>query len=148
MTDPYVETGSHVAPLDADRPRDERSIGEIMGSLTQDVSQLMRQEVELAKAELKDSSTKAGKGAGFLVGAAVAAILFLVFLSVSAWWGLGNFIPREWSALIVAVIWAIIAGILVAVGRKEFDRIKGLPKTTETVSKIPNALKGQEEANR
>jgi hypothetical protein len=108
----------------------------------------MRQEVALAKAELRESGTRAGKGVGMFAGAAVAGLLFLVFLSVSAWWGLGQFIENQWSALVVAVIWLIVAGVLALVGKKEIDRIRGLPDTTDTLSKVPNALKGQEEANR
>ena len=81
-------------------------------------------------------------------GAAVGGLLFLVFLSVSAWWGLGQFIENQWSALVVAVVWAIVAGILAMVGKKEFERIRGIPQTTDTLGKIPNALKGQEEENR
>ena len=82
------------------------------------------------------------------VGAAVGALLFLVFFSVSAWWGLGQFIGNQWSALIVAVIWAIVAAVLALVGKKEFERIRGLPQTTETLGKVPNAIKGHEEENR
>ena len=48
----------------------------------------------------------------------------------------------------MAVIWAIVAGVLAMVGKKEFDRIRGIPQTTETLSKVPNALKGHEEENR
>ncbi len=127
---------------------DGRSIGELLGDVSANVSTLMRQEVELAKAELRESGTRAGKGVGLFVGAAVAGLLFLVFLSVSAWWGLGQFVKNQWSALIVAVIWLIVAGVLAMVGKKEVDRIRGLPQTTDTLSKVPNALKGHEEANR
>jgi Putative Actinobacterial Holin-X, holin superfamily III len=150
MTDPYLESATTGASaVGPDRLQsDERSIGDIMSSVTRDVSQLMRQEVELAKAEFKQSSTRAGKGAGLLVGAAIAGVLFLVFLSVFVWWLLGNVMPLEWSALIVAVVWAIVAAVLAMVGKKELERIRGLPQTTDTISKIPNALKGQEEANR
>jgi hypothetical protein len=91
---------------------------------------------------------QAGKGVGMYVGAAVAGMLFLVFLSVCVWWALGGLIGRGWSALIVAVVWAIVAAILAVVGKKEFERIRGLPQTAETMSKVPNALKGQEEENR
>ena len=72
----------------------------------------------LAKAELRQSGTRAGKGIGLFAGAAVAGMLFLVFLSVSAWWGLGQYIGNEWSALVVAAVWAIVAVIL-ALGRQE-----------------------------
>jgi hypothetical protein len=127
---------------------DGRSIGQILGDVSRDVSTLMRQEVALAKAELRQSGTQAGKGIGMYVGAAVAGMLFLVFLSVCVWWALGGLIGRGWSALIVAVVWAIVAAILAVVGRKEFERIRGLPQTAETMSKVPNALRGQEEENR
>jgi len=127
---------------------DGRSIGEVMGDLTRNVSTLIQQELALAKAELRQSGARAGKGIGLYAGAAVAGVLFLVFLSVSAWWGLGQFIGNEWSALVVAAVWVIIAVILAMVGKKEMERIQGIPKTTETLGKVPNALKGQEEQNR
>jgi tetrahydromethanopterin S-methyltransferase subunit G len=127
---------------------DGRSLGEVMGDLTRNVSTLLQQEVALAKAELSQSGKRAGKGVGLFAGAAIAGILFLVFLSVSAWWGLGQFIGNEWSALIVAAVWVIIAIILALAGKKEMERIRGLPTTAETLSKVPNALKGQEEENR
>jgi hypothetical protein len=127
---------------------DGRSLGEVMGDLTRKVSTLLQQEVALAKAELRQSAAQAGKGIGLYVGAAVAGVLFLVFLSVSAWWGLGQFIGNEWSALVVAAVWVIVAIILALAGKKEMERIRGLPQTTETLGKVPNALKGQEEENR
>lgn len=127
---------------------DGRSIGQILGDVSRDVSTLMRQEVALAKAEARQSAAQAGKGIGILVGAGVAGVLFLVFLSVWAWWELGAQIGRSWSAFIVAAVWAIVAAILLAIGRSEMKRIRGLPTTTDTLGKVPNALKGQEEENR
>jgi len=127
---------------------DGRSLGEVMGDLTRNVSTLLQQEVALAKAEVSQSGKRAGKGIGLFAGAAIAGILFLVFLSVSAWWGLGQFMGNEWSALVVAAIWVIIAIILALAGKKEMERIRGLPQTTETLGEVPNALKGHEEENR
>lgn len=132
-------------PLQA---QDGRSIGEVMSDITDKLSTLLRQEVDLAKAEVRDSGTKAGKGVGLLAGAGVAALLLLVFVSISAWWGLGQFIGNQWSALIVAAVWAIIAVILALAGRAELKRIRGVPRTTETLRQIPNAIKGNEEENR
>src|SRR5829696_1588132 len=134
---------------------DGRSIGQILGDVSRDVSTLMRQEVALAKAEMRQSGQRAGKGIGLYAGAAVAGILFLAFLSLSAAVGLGQFIGEgaqpsgvQWGALIVAVVWAIIAAILAMLARKEMRRIRGLQQTTETLGKVPNALKGHEEENR
>ena len=133
------------SPLQAD---DGRSIGSVLADITANISTLLQQEVALAKAELRQSGTQAGKGIGLLAGAGVAGLLLLVFLSVSALWGLGLYLGNQWSALVVAAVWAIIAAILYFAGKAELKRIRGLPATTETLSKVPPALKGHEEENR
>jgi hypothetical protein len=125
-----------------------RSLGELVGEIASDLSLLMRQEVELAKAEVTESARRAGKGAGMFGGAGVAGHMVLLFLSVAVWWALGTAIGLGWSALIVAGIWAVIAAVLAMMGRKEMSEIRGLNRTAETVKKIPNALKGNEEENR
>ena len=127
---------------------ERRSLGQVLGDVSADLSTLVRQELTLAKAEASQAASRAGKGVGMFAGAAVAGLLLLVFLSASIMWGLGQFIGNQWSALIVAVIWLIVAVVLALAGKKELARIKGLPQTADTVGKIPNALKGQEERNR
>ena len=122
----------------------DRSLGELISEVTQDLSTLMRQELELAKAELQQSAARAGKGAGMLGGAAIAGYFVLLFLSVAVWWAIGSATGLGWSALIVAVIWAIIAAVLATVGRNSLKSIRGIPKTADTVKKIPDALKGNE----
>src|SRR6478736_4748879 len=110
---------------------DNASIGELLGDVTRDLSTLMRQEVDLAKAELKQSATKAGKGTGMLAGAGVGGHFVLLFLSLALMFALGAIMPLGWSALITAVVWAIIAAVLASMGRKELKQIKGLPQTGE-----------------
>ncbi|MBO1751679.1 phage holin family protein [Actinotalea sp. BY-33] len=127
---------------------EQPSLGELLGRISEDVSTLMRQEVALAKAELSESATRAGKGAGMLTGAGVAGHMVLVFLSISLWWGLGHLIDLGWSALVVAVIWGAVAAVLALKGRAEITEIKGAPRTMETAKKIPDALQGHEERNR
>lgn len=78
-------------------------------------------------------------------GAALGAWMALLFLSVALWWGLGDVTGHAWSAVIVGALWAVIAGALAGLGRTEMRKIKGTPKTAETVKQIPDALKGQEE---
>jgi hypothetical protein len=131
--------------LDESPPRSLSNVGEIFADISRDLSTLIRQETELAKAELRDSATKAGKGAGMLGGAAVAGHFVLLFLSITLWWGLGNGIGRAWSALVVAVVWAVIAAVLSSIGRREIKQIKGIPQTTETAREIPDALRGNED---
>ncbi|NUS36335.1 MAG: phage holin family protein [Pseudarthrobacter sp.] len=113
----------------------------MLGDVTRDLSTLMRQEVELAKAEAKQSATRAGKGAGMLAGAGIGGHFVLLFLSLALMFALGALMPLGWAALIVAVIWAIIAAILASIGRKELKEIKGLPQTGQTLSEIPPTLK-------
>jgi hypothetical protein len=122
----------------------EQSIGELFVDVSKDISLLIRQEIELAKAELRESASTAGKGAGELGGAAVAAHLGLVFLSIALWWAIGNSTGRGWAGLIIGVVYLIIAGALAAVGRKDMKAVKGLPQTTGTVKQIPDAMKGNE----
>ena len=100
----------------------------------------MRQEVALAKAEATDSATKAGKGAGLLAGAALAACFVLLFLSAALMWALGSLMPLGWAALIVALLWAAGAAVLALLGKKELDRIKGLQQTRQTIQEIPPTL--------
>jgi hypothetical protein len=121
------------------------SLGDLLSEVTRDISTLMRQEVELAKAELKQSATKAGKGAGLLGGAGYAGLMAVFFLSVALWWALGELVELGWSAVIVAVLWAIIAGILFAIGRNRMKEVQGAPRTVETLKEIPDTLKRNEE---
>lgn len=123
---------------------DDRSLGELISEVTGDLSTLMRQELELAKAELQQSASRAGKGAGMLGGAAVAGYFVLLFASLALWWAIGAATGLGWSALIVAIIWGVIAAVLAVVGRTSLRSVRGIPKTTGTVKKIPDALKGNE----
>lgn len=54
---------------------------------------------------------------------------------------LGELMGFGWSAVVVAVLWGIIAAVLASVGRKELKAIKGLPRTAETLQEIPPTLK-------
>jgi Putative Actinobacterial Holin-X, holin superfamily III len=136
-------------PLGSDHTtQTHASPGELLSTVTKDLSDLVRQEIQLAKAEATQSAKQAGTGAGMLTGAAVAGHFVLLFLSIALWWVIGNATGRSWSALIVTVIWAIIAAILASVGKKNLQKVKGLPQTTDTVKEIPNAVKGHEENNR
>jgi hypothetical protein len=144
MTEVPTGPGSSSTSGAADADTSGRSVGAVLSDVSKDLTTLLRQEIDLAKAEAKQSASRAGKGIGMYAGAAVAGLLFLVFLSVALWWALGHVMDRGWSGLIVAIIWAIIAAILAMIGRSEMRKINGMPETAETVKKIPPALKGQE----
>lgn len=117
------------------------SLGDLLSGVSQDISTLFRQEVELAKAELTESAKRAGKGAGMFGGAGVTALFAVLFLSIAAWWGLGYLVGNAWSALIIAVIYGIVALILFLRGRTAIKSVQGAPKTVDTLKKIPETLK-------
>lgn len=151
MTATPGATSSPQYPSHAPPPsgrHEQASVGELLGEVAADLSTLVRQEIELAKAEVTQSAGRAGKGAGMLAGAGVAGLLALSFLSVASWWALGNSIGRGWSALVVMLIWAIAGAVLASAGRKALQTVGGIPQTTSTVKKIPDAVKGNEGANR
>jgi Putative Actinobacterial Holin-X, holin superfamily III len=132
------------APAEADS---RRSIGELLSDVSQDVTTLLRQEVALAKAEVKQSVASAGKGVGMFAGAGVSGHMVLLFVSIAGWWGVGDGIGRAWAALVVALVWAVIGAVLGLLGRKELQSVGGVPRTTDTLKKIPNAAKGNEETS-
>lgn len=121
------------------------SLGDLLGEVTRDISTLMRQEVTLAKAELKDSAAKSAKGAGLMGAAGYGALMAVFFLSVALWWALGTLIGGGWSGVVVAVVWAIIAAILFVVGRGQFSQVEGAPQTVDTLKEIPETLRRNEE---
>ncbi|WP_125132525.1 phage holin family protein [Microbacterium sp. 10M-3C3] len=121
------------------------SLGDLLGEVTRDLSTLIRQEVELAKAELRQSASRAGKGAGLLGGAGYAALMAVFFLSVALWWALGLLVGLGWSAVIVAVLWGVVALVLFVIGRTQMKKIAGVPQTVDTVKRIPDAVKRNEE---
>jgi hypothetical protein len=128
---------------EAGRPDVEgTSVGQLIGEVTKDLSTLMRQELELAKAEMKAEAKKAGQGAGMFGAAGFAGYMVLLFLSFALWWGLANVMDAGWSALIVAVIWAVIGAVAFVMGRKKFREVNPKPeRTVDTLQQVPDALK-------
>jgi hypothetical protein len=127
----------------------QRSVGELIGEVTNDLSTLMRKEMDLAKAEIKEEVAKTGKAAGMFGGAGFAGYMVALFGSIAAWWGLANVMDEAWAALIVAVVWAVVAAVLFVTGRKTMREVHPKPeRTVSTLKEVPDALKGRKEAQR
>jgi hypothetical protein len=134
--------GSGASRMDVE----DHSVGELMGNVTRDLMTLLRQEIALAKAEVKVEAKKAGKATGMLGGAGFAGYMVLLFLSLALWWALANVMDQGWAALIVAVVWAVTGAVLYASGRRELRAINPTPeRTVETVKQVPQAMKPTEE---
>ncbi|MEV7846140.1 phage holin family protein [Streptomyces cyaneofuscatus] len=88
----------------------------------------------LAKAEVKESATRAGKAAGMLAGSGYAGHLALLMGSLAAVFGLAHVVDLAWAALIVTGFWALLAAVLFVVGRKRLKTVGVKPeRTVETL---------------
>jgi hypothetical protein len=124
--------------------RDNRSLGELFSELAQETSTLVRQEVNLAKTEMSDKASRAGKHVGMLaVGGALAyAGLLAVLAGIIAL--LNNVMPLWASALLVGVVVAVVGYLLVRRGLEALKREDFTPRETiETLKEDQQWAKDQ-----
>ena len=117
----------------------EVSVGELVGQVTTDLSTLMRQELELAKAEIKAEVSKGGKAAGMFGGAGGAGYFAVLFLSLTIMFALAELFgegpgAHALGALVVTVIYGIAAAVLYLRGRREMQQVS--PTPTQTVETL------------
>jgi uncharacterized membrane protein YqjE len=114
---------------------DDRSLGDLLGDITNNLTTLVKDELDLAKTEAKQEAAKAGKGAGLLGGAGVTGHLALLFASLTVMFLLDSWMHTALAALIVTVIWAIVAAVLASRGRKELKQLDPKLETTQRTIK-------------
>lgn len=127
-------SAEYTSTRDDSAPDVDQSLGTLVSHLSSDLSRLMRQELDLAKAELREEATKAGKGVGMLSGAGVAGWMTALFVSLTAMWALDNGMDVTWAALIVTIVWAAVGGVLFAMGRKALRDVN--PKPQQTIDSL------------
>jgi hypothetical protein len=115
--------------------RDERSLGDLFSDLARETSTLVRQEVQLAKAELTQSATEAGRGAALLAAGGLVAYAGLIFVLLAIVYGLIETGMDPWlSALIVGLVVIAIGAVLLLRGRESLKPDNLAPrKTVETL---------------
>ncbi|GKQ40594.1 phage holin family protein [Streptomyces sp. A012304] len=118
------------SPRPPGRDDQDSSVGELLSTVTSDVQQLFRQEVELAKAEIRQEAGKAGKAAGMYGGAGFAGYMVAVLLTLAAMFGLANVMDLGWAALIVTALWAVIGAVLYRKGRERMRTVSPKPEQT------------------
>jgi uncharacterized membrane protein YqjE len=112
----------------------DRPIGDLVKDLSSQTSTLVRQEIELARAELQQKGKLAGKGAGMLGAAAIAALLALGALTAGLIALLDTAMATWVAALIMMALWAIVALVLAKAGQKSLQKATPpAPQTVETV---------------
>ncbi|PZU49235.1 MAG: phage holin family protein [Arsenicicoccus sp.] len=130
----------------------KRSLGQLVSDVSLDVSQIMRGELELAKTEIMQDVSHAGKGAGMFAGAALFGLYGLGLL----WLGLAGVIGiwLGWWAglLIMAGVLFLIAAVLGLIGNSQRQKVNGKPERAireakETVDTVKSAAQGQRRAS-
>ena len=127
----------------------QESVSELIKDLSRDISDLVRQEIELARAEMMEKGKKAGIGAGMVGGAAlmgaaaVGGSMATLIIVLDPW------MPLWLAALITTVLYAAVAAVLALRGRDEL-RQTGTPipeKTKESVKEDIQWAKTRAQSN-
>jgi hypothetical protein len=104
------------------RTDDDRSVGELVNQLSEQTSTLIRQELRLAEAELREKGKRVGIGAGMFGGAGLVALYGVGALVAAAIIGIGTLLEPWIAAVIVGVVLLAVAGVLALTGRKQVER--------------------------
>jgi uncharacterized membrane protein YqjE len=128
----------------------EHGTGELLKELSDHTTTLVRQEIELAKAELGEKGKKAGLGAGMFGGAGLFAVFALAALTTCIIVALDSAMPLWLAALIVAVVYGAIAAVLALQGRNKVQQAgPPLPEqATESVKEDVQWAKTQARSGR
>jgi Flp pilus assembly protein TadB len=127
------------AVAEADR---RPTLVDLARSAAEDGASLVRGEIELAKAEMRQSAQQAGKGAGMLGGAALLGLTAWLLLSFAAAFGLVAAGLPVWAGmLVIAVVYLLVAAVLVLLGRRELTRSKPLERTKADVATLVEQTK-------
>ena len=122
----------------------QQSLGSIVSGITEDLSALVRGEIELAKTEVREQVQVASKGGGMLAGAALFGFLALVFLLLTLAWVLVQLGLPYWAGFgIVTLLLIIITAILGLLGKKRLDEVQakgGLVRTQASIEETKAAL--------
>jgi uncharacterized membrane protein YqjE len=110
----------------------ERSTAELLRRLSQETTTLVKQELELAKAEVAEKGKRAGVGAGMFGGAGLFGVFAFAALTTCIVAALELAMPLWLAALIVAAVYAAIAGVLA---------LRGRSKVQEAVPPLPEQAK-------
>lgn len=131
-----------LSDVDATRAGED-SIGRLVSNASEQISSLVRSEIELAKTELTESAKKGGIGAGFFTVAGVIALyssfFFFFFLAEL----LAIWLDRWAAFLIVFLIMLVLAGILALIGLKQVKKVKKPEKTIQSVNELKHLVPGK-----
>ncbi len=131
-SDPRADASPHATTAETGGPvrEGDKSLSELLSTLTSQLSTLVRKEMELAQVEIKQEIRKAGKAAGALGTAGGAGYMAVLMLSFALAWGLGELVPVWVGFLIVGVIYAVVAAVMYSGGKKKLEQVDPKPEQT------------------
>jgi Putative Actinobacterial Holin-X, holin superfamily III len=122
------------------QPSADLSVASVVGDVAADVVRLLRQEVQLARTELRAEATKAAKGVRSIAVGAVALHLVAISISAGAVLALSQALPKylprltDWATAIatgvVAALWLVVGLVLLGTGRRRLRRVSPIPQQT------------------
>lgn len=112
---------------DLEHDHRQRPLPELLREVSEELTTLVGKQVELAKVELSEKAKEAGQGAGMFGGAGLFGLLALGTLSATVILGLSTFLPAWVSALIVSVLYGVIAGVLFTRGKAKVSKVSPVP---------------------
>ena len=118
---------------------EQRSVSELLQQLTEQTTRLAQKEIELAKAEMAVKGRRIGLGAGAFSGAGLLALLALGALTAAAILALATAVDAWLAAVIVAVAYLVLAGLLALIGRSKVEEATP-PVPEQTVESVKRDL--------
>ena len=122
---------------------EDRTLGQLVSDASQDLSELVKYEMALAKAEIRDDVKHGAIGGGMFGAAGYFAFLASILLVIAAALGLAEAVPGWLAFLIVAIVLLLVAGILALVGRGQFKKIKPPERAIRSAKQTIAAIRGQ-----
>ena len=120
---------------------EQQSLGAMVKGVTEDISTLVRGEIELAKTELRDSAKTAANGGALLAVAGVTAFLGVIFLLLTLAWVLVQLGLPVWAGFgIVTLLLIIVAAVLFVVGRKRLETVQGPERSPASIERTKAVL--------
>lgn len=134
LPDRWRDGSKELGSIDLRRADQPPPLGEILSATTHDLQDLFRMELELAKVELQDTARDAAKAGSMLGAGGLMAYLALALLCVAAAMGLAVVMPTGVAFLIVGAAVALIAVMVLIIGRTRLLSIEPVPRqTVETI---------------
>lgn len=120
---------------DFHRSTSDEPVGELVGRASQQIAQLVREEMQLARAEMNEKGKRFGMGGGLFGGAGLIAVLGLQALVAAAIIALALVLPWWAAGLIITGVLFLIAGVLAAAGKKNIRQATP-PKPEQAMSSV------------